>query len=209
MPRDQQRIISLQPVEPSPRMGGIMKFISTLMIFAFVILGVSTLCAEIYTWTDENGVKRFSDSPPEDAKDSRVVFPEYQHDEAADKKRLEIEQNEWDKVNKAIEAEEARNQAEMQEKKAEAERDRQPTQEELIAEEKERLEGTIAFLEEQPLSYFGSQNNKRARIGYYRYQLQALLEDPEKYFKQPASFEGNVKETPTEPAASEEGADQN
>lgn len=186
-----------------------MKFIKTLVIFVFVIWGVSTLYAEIYTWTDENGVKRFSDSPPEDTQNPTVVFPEYQHDEAADKKRLEMEQNELDKVNKSNEAEDARNQAETQEKNAQAERDRQPTQDELIAAEKERLEKRIAFLEEQPLSYFGSQNNKRVRIGYYRYQLQALLEDPEKYFKHPASFEGNVKETLTAPGVGESGADQN
>jgi chromosome segregation ATPase len=186
-----------------------MKFIKTLMIFVFVILGVSTLYAEIYTWIDENGVKRFSDSPPEDAQNPKVVFPEYQHDEAADKKRLETDQQELDKLNKTMEAEDAQDQAETQEKNAQAEKDRQPTQEELIAAEKKRLESRIAFLEEQPLSYFGSQNNKRVRIGYYRYQLQALLEDPEKYFKQPASFEGNVKETPNEPAVSESGADQN
>jgi hypothetical protein len=55
------------------------------------------------------------------------------------------------------------------------------------------LEKRIAFLEEQPLEYFGSQRNKIMRIGYYHYQIQELMQDPDKYFNQPASFEGNVK----------------
>ena len=66
---------------------------------------------------------------------------------------------------------------------------------EKIAAEKERLEAKIADLESRPLDYFGSQKNKRTRIGYYRYRLEALLENPDKYFKNPENFEGNVKES--------------
>jgi hypothetical protein len=33
------------------------------------------------------------------------------------------------------------------------------------------------------------------RIGYYRYRLEDLMQDPEKYFNQPSQFEGNIKET--------------
>jgi len=65
--------------------------------------------------------------------------------------------------------------------------------EENIAAEKERLEAKIAELEEKPLDYFGSQKNKRVRLGYYRYRLETLTQNPEKYFSQPSSFEGNVK----------------
>ena len=64
---------------------------------------------------------------------------------------------------------------------------------ERVDAERKRLENKIAELEEKPLSYFGSQKNKRVRIGYYRYRLEDLMQDPEKYFKQPSSFEGNVK----------------
>jgi hypothetical protein len=46
---------------------------------------------------------------------------------------------------------------------------------------------------ERPLDYFGSERNKRARIGYYRYRLEALNTDPDKYFSNPVPFEGNVK----------------
>ena len=64
-----------------------------------------------------------------------------------------------------------------------------------IAAEKEKLENKISELEEQPLEYFGSQRNKLVRIGFYRYRLEALLQDPDKYFKNPENFEGNIKES--------------
>jgi hypothetical protein len=66
---------------------------------------------------------------------------------------------------------------------------------ERVDAERKRLETKIAELEEKPLSYFGSQKNKRVRIGYYRYRLEDLNADPEKYFSQPSKFEGNVKKT--------------
>jgi hypothetical protein len=69
------------------------------------------------------------------------------------------------------------------------------SQEDKIAAEKEMLEAKIAELEEKPLDYFGSQKNKRVRIGYYRYRLEALNTDPDKYFSQPSQFQGNVKST--------------
>jgi len=67
------------------------------------------------------------------------------------------------------------------------------SQEDKIAAEKERLEEKIADLEAKPLEYFGSQKNKRTRIGFYKYRLETLEQDPEKYFSEPEKFEGNVK----------------
>ena len=80
--------------------------------------------------------------------------------------------------------------AEDQESSQEAQ---ESSQEDKIAAEKERLEDKIAELEEQPLEYFGSQKNKRTRIGFYKYRLETLEQDPEKYFSEPEKFEGNVK----------------
>jgi chromosome segregation ATPase len=73
----------------------------------------------------------------------------------------------------------------------------QEISEERIAAEKERLENKIAELEEQPLEYFGSQKNKRTRIGFYKYRLETLEQDPEKYFAEPEEYQGNIK-TPEE-----------
>ncbi len=70
---------------------------------------------------------------------------------------------------------------------------RESSQEDKIAAEKEMLEAKIAELEEKPLEYFGSQKNKRTRIGFYKYRLETLEQDPDKYFSEPEKFEGNVK----------------
>ena len=69
----------------------------------------------------------------------------------------------------------------------------QEISEERIAAEKEMLEDKIAELEAKPLDYFGSQKNKRARIGFYKYRLETLEQDPDKYFSEPEEFEGNIK----------------
>jgi hypothetical protein len=44
-----------------------------------------------------------------------------------------------------------------------------------------------------PLEHFGSQKNKRVRIGYYQYRLETLLANPDNYFNNPEPFEGNIK----------------
>ena len=170
-----------------------MKLLNILTISVLTFFCVSTLAAEIYIWTDEKGVKHYSDHPPENAEsyDVQTETQTYQHDEEADKQRTETEQKQLQDAIK----EENENDEKQQREAAEAERNRPPTQEEKIAAEKDKLENKIAWLEEQPLEYFGSQRNKIARIGFYRYRLEALLQDPDKYFKNPEQFEGNIKES--------------
>lgn len=170
-----------------------MKLLNILIILMLTIFGVSVVKAGVYTWVDENGVRHYSDSPPEDAADAKVMFPEYQYDESADKNRSKQDKQLLNSLIKEIEADNARDQEEARKKAQKAQQNRKPTREELIAAEKERLEKKIAFLKEQPLEYFGSQRNKIVRIGYFQYRIQDLMQDPEKYFDQPASFEGNVK----------------
>jgi hypothetical protein len=72
--------------------------------------------------------------------------------------------------------------------------------EEKVAAERERLNDKIAELEAKPLEFFGSQRNKIQTLGYYNYRLEDLAKDPEKYFREPTQFEGNVKN----PAAEKE-----
>ena len=170
-----------------------MKTIAILIISALVISGVSTANAEVYTWVDENGVRHYSNAPPVDAEETEIAFPEYQYDEAADKARTQKEEQELNALLKEIERENARESAAASSTEPGVQRNRKPTREELVAAEKERLEKKIEFLEKQPLEYFGSQRNKIVRLGYYHYRIRDLLEDPDKYFNQPASFEGNVK----------------
>ena len=173
-----------------------MKSLSILIILVITMVGISAVKADVYTWIDENGVRHYSDSAPANEGDAKAVFPEYQYDASADKQRAEKDEQEINALIKEIEVEDARDLAEERSRADKAERERKPTQQELIATEKERLENKITFLEEQPLDYFGSQRNKIVRIGYYHYQIQELMQDPDKYFNQPASFEGNVKNPP-------------
>ena len=69
----------------------------------------------------------------------------------------------------------------------------QEISEERIAAEKEMLENKIAELEEKPVEYFGSQKNKRTRVGFYRYRLEMLQEHLDRYFSEPERYEGNIK----------------
>ena len=170
-----------------------MRAITILIISALIAFGISTVNAEVYTWVDENGIRHYSDSPPAEVEDAKAAFPEYQYDESMDKNRTQKDQHEINALIEEIDRENAKDQAEADKRAQEAEKNQPPTQEELIAAEKERLEKKIAFLEKQPLEYFGSQRNKIVRLGYYHYRIQDLMEDPDEYFRQPAPFEGNVK----------------
>ena len=172
-----------------------MKSIISLFFLIGILLWVPASNADIYSWTDENGVKSFGNEPPENAANVKIIFKEEPHDAAADQQRTDTENRELTELIKGLEEEEQRQAAEDRKKAAEAAQNRKPTQEEKVAAERERLETKIAELEEKPLEYFGSQKNKRVRIGYYRYRLEALNEDPAKYFSQPSSFEGNVKKS--------------
>lgn len=171
-----------------------MKIFTILIVFFLSLFGALLLNAEIYTWTDKDGVKHFSDQPPEGVERYKAVSPAFQHDEAADKKQSELEQKELQGLIKELDEDYKKIQNKEKQKIEEAEKNRPPTKEEMIATEQEKLERKIAELEEQPLEFFGSQKNKRVRIGYYRYRLEALMQDPDKYFQNPEGFEGNVKE---------------
>jgi chromosome segregation ATPase len=170
-----------------------MKYIAVIFLLMVTLLWVPASVADIYTWTDENGVKHFGNQPPAGATDAKVIFKEESHDAAADQKREATENKEINELIRELEQEEKREAAEARKKAAEAEKNRKPTREERIAAEKQRLEEKIAELEEKPLDYFGSQKNKRVRIGYYRYRLETLMNNPQQYFNEPSSFEGNVK----------------
>jgi len=174
-----------------------MKKIAILVALAlcFSFLGVLALNAEVYTWTDEDGVKHYSDQPPSDPK-YRVnpLFKSYEYDEAADRQRTEDDNKQLQKIVKSIDEEYDQRQQEEKRQQEEAEQNRPPTLEERAAAERERIQQAIAELEAKPLEYFGSQRNKTLTIGHLHYRLEDLARDPEKYFREgPPPFEGNVK----------------
>jgi len=172
-----------------------MKTITVAFVLAFTltVFGVAAPNAEVFTWTDEKGVQHFSDRPPADTKGAKEAFREYEYDEEADKKRNETESQELEKVVKTIDADHEKAEQEERQRQEEAEANRPPTMEEKVVAEREKLEKTIAELEAQPLESFGSQRNKTLTIGYYKYRLEDLAKDPDKYFTEPTRFEGNFK----------------
>jgi hypothetical protein len=172
-----------------------MKALISLIFLMGIVVWVPASNADVYSWTDENGVRHFGNQPPENAADAKILFKEEPYDAAADQQRTDTQNRELTELIRELEQEEQRQAAEARKKAAEAEQNRAPTQQERVAAERERLENKIAELEEKPLEYFGSQKNKRVRIGYYRYRLEDLNANPDKYFSQPSQFEGNVKQT--------------
>jgi Domain of unknown function (DUF4124) len=170
-----------------------MKKIISLLLLIGILVWVPTSSADVYSWTDQNGVKHFGQVPPENAQNVQLVFKEKPHDAAADQQRTESENKALQEAIKDLEEGEQQQAAENRQKAAAAAQNQQPSQEDKVAAEKERLEAKIAELEEKPLDYFGSQKNKRVRIGYYRYRLDTLIQNPDKYFSTPTQFEGNVK----------------
>jgi ATPase subunit of ABC transporter with duplicated ATPase domains len=173
-----------------------MKLLNILIICVLTFFCVASLNAEIFIWTDEKGVKHYSDHPPENVKNYEVQTESQtnQQNEEADQKQTEAEQEHIQDFIEEADQNYEKQQREEKLKAKEAEINRPPTQEEKIAAEQKKLEQKISELEEQPLEYFGSQRNKLARIGFYRYRLEALLQDPDKYFNNPENFQGNIKE---------------
>jgi len=169
-----------------------MKLFTTLLGVVFTLLCFSTVEAEIFSWTDENGVKHYSNSPPSDIDDVKVEFKESQTNNNVAQDSSESEDEGLEELLKDIENDERAEAAERQ--RETTAQDQEQTLEQRIENEKSRLTEKIAELEEKPLDYFGSQRNKISRIGYYKYRLQELNENPEKYFNEPTTFEGNVKE---------------
>ena len=170
-----------------------MERLLSLLFLIGILLWVPASYADVYSWSDENGVKSFGNEPPENAANVKLIFKEKPHDPAADQQRTATDNKEVTELIRELEEDEERQAAEDRRKAATAAANREPTPEERIALEKKRLEAKIADLEEKPLDYFGSQKNKRVRIGYYRYRMETLMRDPDQYFSQPTAFEGNVK----------------
>ena len=70
---------------------------SVFVLALLAVLSVRPLYADIYSWTDRNGVKHFSNVPPPPNIYSFVdVKREHVYDEAADEERWKLEEEEWD-----------------------------------------------------------------------------------------------------------------
>jgi len=97
-----------------------------LLFIAAVCLIAGTLHADIYEWTDENGVKHFTNYAPPDDATILMKSDEVPYDEAADRARIEADRQQQLELAKlemaAREAELERRETEAQRRAADAER---------------------------------------------------------------------------------------
>jgi hypothetical protein len=138
-----------------------MKTIAIVIVFGFACLTASGLQAEIYSWTDENGVKHYSNTPPADRaaqiKTAREIRPSpevFQNKEKIDEENFEAILEEQDKANKPS----APTISTTQQK---------PSRQERIQIEPDA---------------FANSRSRNVVIGKYQYRLQQLLSDPDSYF---------------------------
>ena len=154
-----------------------MKPITTVIIVVFACLTAFGIEAEIYSWTDENGVKHYSNTPPADRaaqiKTAREVQPSpkvLQNKEKIDEENFEAILEEQDKAGESS----APTAGTTQQK---------PSRQERIQIEQEKLEEKLAYLENLPPEAFSNSRSRNAVIGQYHYRLQELLSDPDSYFE--------------------------
>ena len=154
-----------------------MKSIAMVMAFIFAGLTASEVQAEIYSWTDENGIKHYSQTPPPDRSVTIKAVPEIQPNPIADQKIEKINEENVDAVLEELEKEEQASAPKP------AKTSKPPSRQERIATEKEKLEAKIAWLEQLPPKAYANMRSKQAIIGRYRYRMDQLEANPDEYFK--------------------------
>ena len=154
-----------------------MKPITIVILFIIACLSPSGLKAEIYFWTDENGVRHYSNTPPVDSaaqiKTAREIEPGPQASESKEKineENFEAILEEQDKADPSSTPAAAATQQE------------QPRQERIQIEQ-EKLKEKLAYLENLPSEAFSNSRSRLAIIGRVRYRLEQLLSDPDGYFE--------------------------
>jgi hypothetical protein len=147
----------------------------------FIFTFASQPEANIYSWTDSNGVKHFSNSPPPSEENASIdVDREIAYDSEADEERWELDKKEWEDLKQNLEESE---QQIIQEKYSSENAEDPQSMAEKIKNEKYRLELEIIRLEKKPAISFGyDMDGKRASIAFYRSRLKELETNPEKYF---------------------------
>ena len=154
-----------------------MKSIAMVMVFIFIGLTAFGVQAEIYSWTDENGVKHYSHTPPPDRSVPVKTAPEIQPIPTTDQ---EIEKINEENIDAILEELDKEKQASAQKP---AKVQKPPSRQERIAAEKEKLEEKIAWLEQLSPQAYTNTRSKQAIIGRYQYRMDQLLSNPDEYFK--------------------------
>ena len=190
-------------------------------ISVLIWLQVPAFSDNVYEWTDENGVKHYSNSGPseiiEDYNKEKELPPDpasaipKQPEPAAPAPPSESlsdlnsntqpeEEEEIDPEAEFLDATrldldnfpQGQGYLVQREKSiiASLQQDLQDPEikrEDIIERERKRLAFAILTLEGAPLDKFGSQRNKIRQVGYYKYRIEILQDDPDAYFEYPQS----------------------
>lgn len=151
------------------------------VFFILIFMQASQVIANIYSWTDSNGVKHFSNQPPPSDKNASIeVHQEIAYDRQADEERWELDKKEWEKLKQNLEKSEQR----IIEKRYSEQNTQDPQgMAKKIEYEKFRLELEISRLEKMPATSFSyDMDGKRAAIAFYKSRLKELETNPERYF---------------------------
>ena len=159
-----------------------MKYFLILWLCGQFLLFVPDLNAgSIYTWTDENGVKRYSNAAPdEDPKDLKVIN-EIPHTQA-DKEKSRQNSEKLEQVLEELKAAEI--EREQKNKKIDAEKKKSAldTLNKKVLLEKERLQNEIRRIEQLAIGGPYSLAMKKSKIKEYQDKLDLLERSPEEYF---------------------------
>ena len=176
-----------------------MRFSLVLLTIVFLSQPISNLYGEaIYSWTDKNGIKKFSNTAPEEDVENLEVLAEMPHSEAVDT-GIEDDVNEIsrskntdndiniddDELNHYIkEMEVKKKQEEQEEIEAEKEENRIADDRfnQKIQKEQERLQGEIDRIEKLAVGPSLSIARKNAMIKQFQDKLDLLESSPEEYF---------------------------
>ena len=154
-----------------------MKSIAIVIIFGFACLTASGLQAEIYSWTDENGVRHYSNLPPADRAAQIKTAREIRPGPEVSQSSAKIDEENFEAVFEELEK------ANPSSAPTHSTTPQKPSRQERIQIEQEKLEEKLAYLENLPPEAFSNSRSRNAVIGQYHYRLQELLSDPDSYFE--------------------------
>ena len=155
-----------------------MKFVAIVIVCGVGCLIASGLHAEIYSWTDEKGVKHYSHTPPADRSLRIKTAPEIPNNPTDTRKIEKINEENVETVLEELDEENNSSAATGRGSRQELSRQQR------IQNEKKTLEEKLAYLESLPSDAFANSRSKNVIIGKYRYRLQQLLSNPDGYFDQ-------------------------
>ena len=160
-----------------------MKSSAFVIVFIFAVLTASEVQAEIYSWTEENGVKHYSHTPPPEGTAQIKTTPEIstspvatptrpqtaQADQKINEENIESVLDALDKEDKTAAPRPSSNKQTL-------------SRQERIQEEQKKLEEKLAYLESLPGNAFANSRSRNVIIGQYEYRLQQLMSDPNSYY---------------------------